>query len=122
MAKILVVEDSTTFRSLVRQTLISAGHEVTEAVDGLDALKALRDGTDFSVIVCDVNMPNMDGLELADVLHKQGSHVPLVFLTTEFQIEMLKRAKTSGAAGWLVKPFVPSSLLATLDKVMATPR
>lgn len=120
MARIMVVDDSSSMRALVKQTLITAGHEVFEACDGADAIDQL-DRTVVDLYLCDVNMPRIDGLTLVKHLRAHGvaKFKPILMLTTEIDPEKKKIAKEAGATGWLVKPFQPDQLLATIKKVVA---
>ena len=119
MATILAVDDSASMRQMVAFTLQGAGHKVVEAVDGKDALsKAQKGGHD--VVVTDVNMPNMDGITLVRELRQlpQYRGIPLLVLTTEAGVDCKMAGKQAGATGWIVKPFNPQSLLATVAKVL----
>ncbi len=121
MAKILIVDDSMSMRRLVQGTLVEAGHEVVEADDGASALTiANESGSRFDVVVTDVNMPNMDGITLLGELRKLASFkfTPILVLTTEMDPNKKNEAKKKGATGWLVKPFNPTQLLATIKKVL----
>jgi two-component system chemotaxis response regulator CheY len=113
----MVVDDSSLVRKQVTAALQGPGYLVTEAVDGIDALEKLVGLEDMKLIVCDVNMPRMNGLEFLERLSGQGSSVPVVMLTTEGQPELIQRAKSLGAKGWIVKPFKPQFLLATAAKL-----
>jgi two-component system chemotaxis response regulator CheY len=118
MATILAVDDSASMRQMVAFTLQGAGHKVVEAVDGKDALaKAQKGGHD--VVVTDVNMPNMDGITLVRELRKLPAYkfTPILLLTTESAPERKAEGKAAGATGWLVKPFNPDQLVATIKKV-----
>lgn len=119
MAKILTVDDSVSMRALIAQTLREAGHEVHEACDGVDALKKAS-GQKLDLLISDVNMPNMDGLTLIKTLRQEPAHkfTPILVLTTEVDPEKKKVAKEAGATGWIVKPFNPDQLLATIKKVL----
>lgn len=119
MTKILVVDDSNSIRDMVSFTLKSAGYETTEAKDGLDGLNKGKAGS-FDLVISDVNMPNMDGITLCQELRKLASFkfTPILMLTTESTAEMKMRGKTAGATGWLVKPFNPDKLLATIKRVV----
>jgi len=119
MATIMVIDDSNSMRALVKQTLIAAGHVVVEASDGLDALDKLGTGR-TDLFLCDVNMPRLDGLGLVKRLRAlPGSKfTPILMLTTEIDPEKKRIAKEAGATGWLVKPFQPVQLLATIQKVL----
>ena len=106
-------------RQHVRTTLAGGGFEILEAVDGLDALQQLKARNDIDVVICDVNMPRLDGLGLLDELKAAGvmERLQVLMLTTEGQPAMMQRAKAAGAKGWIVKPFKPPLLLATIQKI-----
>jgi two-component system chemotaxis response regulator CheY len=120
MARILAVDDSASMREMVHLTLQTAGHEVVSAVDGVDALGKVGDDTTFDLVITDVNMPNMDGLSLVRELRRKPRFrgVPLLVLTTEASSEKKQEGRAAGATGWIVKPFDPDRLLATVDKVI----
>lgn len=118
---ILVVDDSLMVRKQVGTALKGLGYAVLEAVDGLDALDKLNGAPDTRLIVCDVNMPRMNGLEFLEKLSALGNGVPVVMLTTEGQPELIQRAKSLGAKGWLVKPFKAEFLAATAKKLAPLP-
>lgn len=119
MASILAVDDSASMRQMVAFTLKSAGHSVTEASDGNEAL-TLAKSAQFDLVLSDVNMPNMDGLSLARELRSLPSFkfTPILMLTTESGMDKKTEGKAAGATGWIVKPFNPDQLLATIKKVM----
>lgn len=122
MTKILVVDDSATMRQQVRQVLTGGGFEVVEAVDGQDGLAKVTADKDVKVMILDVNMPRMNGIELAEALHANGrmaAGLNVVMLTTEGHAELIARAKAAGAKGWIVKPFKPELLLAAVKKMAA---
>lgn len=115
---ILTVDDSASIRQMVSFTLKGAGYDVTEAVDGQDALeKASRKV--YNLILTDINMPRMDGLKLLEKLREisQYKSIPILMLTTESGDEMKAKGRAAGATGWLVKPFNPESLLEVIKKV-----
>jgi two-component system chemotaxis response regulator CheY len=116
-ASILVVDDSLMVRKQVGTALRNLGYAVVEAVDGLDALEKLESTPDTRLIVCDVNMPRMNGLEFLERLGARSAVVPVVMLTTEGQPELMQRARALGAKGWIVKPFKPEFLAATAKKL-----
>ena len=120
MARILAVDDSAAMRQMVDLTLRSAGHDVLSAVDGVDALRKANSGEPVDLVITDVNMPNMDGLMLVRELRllPQYRGVPLLVLTTEASTERKQEGRAAGATGWIVKPFDPDRLLATVDKVL----
>ena len=119
MAKtILMIDDSGSFRTVVRMALQRVGYEVVEAVDGKDALTKL-DGRKYNLIVCDVNMPNMDGLTFVKQAKTMSSYkfTPIVMLTTESQESKKAEGKAAGVRAWITKPFQPSQLVEAADKL-----
>jgi two-component system chemotaxis response regulator CheY len=116
---IMSVDDSASVRQMVGFTLRTAGYDVVEAQDGLDALNKLEE-TPVNMILTDLNMPNMDGIELIRRVRSGGSHkfIPIIMLTTESQADKKMAGKAAGATGWIVKPFKPEKLLAVVKKVM----
>jgi two-component system chemotaxis response regulator CheY len=119
MALILAVDDSTTMRQMVSFTLSNAGHEVLEAQNGDEAIK-LAKSNKFDLIITDVNMPGMNGIELVRALRAmpECKFTPVLMLTTEGGADMKQQGKAAGATGWIVKPFNPEVLLSTLKKVL----
>jgi two-component system chemotaxis response regulator CheY len=116
---ILAVDDSPSMRQMVGQTLRAAGYDVIEAADGVEALE-LAKGRVVDLVITDVNMPNMDGITLVAQLRALPTYrlVPLLLLTTESSPERKAQGKQAGATGWMVKPFNPDQLLATLARVL----
>lgn len=104
MTTVLIVDDSATVRTQAKRALVQAGFTVIEAADGLEALAVLESQA-VSLTVCDVNMPNMSGLELLEELQKRGIVAPVLMLTTEAQPRLVQRAKAAGAKAWIIKPF-----------------
>jgi two-component system, chemotaxis family, chemotaxis protein CheY len=117
--RILAVDDSASMRQMVAFALTSAGFDVVEAEDGVIALDKARKEK-FNAVVADVNMPNMDGIALIRELRQLPDYrfTPLLMLTTEAGLEKKQEGKAAGATGWLVKPFNPEQLVATLRKVL----
>jgi two-component system chemotaxis response regulator CheY len=115
---ILLVDDSASLRQIAKMSLTSAGYQILEASDGLEALKLL-DGRQISMVVCDVNMPNMNGFEFAKSakLLNQYKFMPILMLTTESQQDKMDQGKAAGVRAWMVKPFTPSQLLKAVDKL-----
>lgn len=109
---ILIVDDSASVRQVVSISLKGAGYDVIEACDGKDALSKL-DGKKIHLIVSDVNMPNMNGIELVKEVKKLAAYkfTPIVMLTTEGADDMKQQGKAAGAKAWIVKPFQPPQLL-----------
>jgi len=122
MAKtIMVVDDSASIRQVMNLTLKKAGYDVIEACDGLDAIGKL-DGSSqrVNLIVCDVNMPNMDGISFLKSLKEKQNHrfTPVIMLTTESQESKKQEGKAAGAKAWVVKPFKPEQMLEAVSKLI----
>jgi len=119
MANILAVDDSASMRQMVVFTLKGAGHQVTEAVDGQAAFDVAK-SQKFDLVLTDVNMPRMDGITLAKELRNLPNFkfTPILMLTTEAGLNKKQEGKAAGATGWIVKPFNPEQLLATIKKVV----
>jgi len=119
MATILAVDDSASMRQMVAFTLKGAGFNVIEASDGQQALEKAKQ-TSFDLVLSDVNMPVMDGIELVKNLRTLPEYkfTPILMLTTESAGDKKMQGKNAGATGWLVKPFNPDQLLATIRKVL----
>jgi two-component system chemotaxis response regulator CheY len=117
--KILIVDDSKTIRQQVSFTLTKGGYSVVEAEDGVDGIAKLRAESDVAMIISDVNMPNMNGLEMVEQITASPdlAKVPIIMLTTEGSQDLINRAKAAGAKGWLVKPFKPEMLIAAVSKL-----
>jgi two-component system, chemotaxis family, chemotaxis protein CheY len=119
MATVLTVDDSPSIRQMVKVTLEPAGHNVIEAGDGVQGL-AQAQSRRPDLVITDLNMPNMNGLELIRALRKlpQLTGLPIVFLTTESNDAVKQEAKSAGATGWITKPFKPEQLLAVVGKLV----
>jgi two-component system chemotaxis response regulator CheY len=120
MAKtIIVIDDSQVIREQVSIVLKQAGYEVVEAEDGVEGAAAIRNNPGASLAICDVNMPKLGGLEMLETISAQtgASSLPVIMLTTEGRPDLIERARASGAKGWMVKPFKPTMLLATVKKI-----
>lgn len=119
--RVLVVDDSATVRQQVGGVLQQAGYEIVEAVDGADGLSKLSNDSAISMVICDINMPRMNGLEMIEQIGRSTTikKVPIVMLTTEGQPALIQRARQAGAKGWLVKPCKPDLLLAAVNKLTA---
>jgi two-component system chemotaxis response regulator CheY len=121
MAKcVLVVDDSETVRQVLQLTLSNAGFDVIEAEDGDDALNKLSNTPVVDMLITDLNMPNMDGLELIKKIREDKKHrfTPIVMLTTESSEEKKRAGREAGASGWIVKPFKPEQLLKVVKMVL----
>ncbi len=117
--QILVVDDSESIREVLAFSLKDAGYQVTVASDGTEALNYF-DGRQIDLLLTDFHMPNMNGMELIAKVRQIDTYkfMPILVLTTENQIDLVKEAKMSGATGWLMKPFNTEKLLQTLRKVI----
>jgi len=115
---ILVVDDSGSFRTVVKLALQKAGYSVIEAVDGQDAVGKLT-GAKINLIVCDVNMPNMDGLTFLKHVKSLPAYkfTPVIMLTTESQEAKKAEGRSAGAKAWITKPFRPSQLVDAVNKL-----
>ncbi len=119
MAKtVMVVDDSGSFRTVVKLALQKSGYEVVEACDGKDACGKL-DGRKLNLIVCDVNMPNMDGLTFLKHLKTAPNYkfTPVIMLTTESQETKKAEGRAAGARAWITKPFQPSQLVEAVNRL-----
>jgi two-component system chemotaxis response regulator CheY len=120
--KVMVVDDSRTMRLAIAAALAGAGFELIEAADGLEGLERIEQNPDLAVVLCDVNMPRMNGLDMLSAVKRdaKNAELPIVMLTTEGQPAFIARAKAAGAKGWIVKPFKPELLLAAVRKLAGT--
>jgi two-component system, chemotaxis family, chemotaxis protein CheY len=116
---IMTADDSASMREMIAFTLRNAGFEVVEAVDGRDALTRLT-GAPVGMLITDLNMPNMDGIELIRQVRAlpQYKYVPIVMLTTESQDDKKQAGKAAGASGWIIKPFRGEQLVAVAKKFL----
>ena len=118
IVRILTIDDSKTMRDMLMLTLADAGFDVLQAVDGQDGVDLLEK-ENVDLIITDINMPRMDGYEVIRQLRKRPEHkaTPILVLTTESETDKKNIAREAGATGWLVKPFDPDKLIATVRKV-----
>ena len=116
---VLSVDDSKSIRDMISFTLAPKGYAVVGAGDGLEGLAALALNK-VDLVVCDLNMPNMNGIEMIRKARedRRFDGIPIVMLTTEAQKEKMMEAKAAGAAGWLVKPFDEAKLVAVVSKMI----
>ncbi len=120
--KILVVDDSRTVRQQVGSILTEAGYEVVEASDGVEGVETIAATPDLSLVICDVNMPKLSGVDMLAQVKQDPKNAGLqvLMLTTEGQPALVARAKAAGARGWIVKPFKQDLLLAAVRKLAGT--
>ncbi len=123
MTSILAVDDMRSMRELVQSVLEKRGYTVSTAEDGLKALAAAQKAP-FDLIIADINMPNLDGVDL--IKHLRGlpgyETTPILMLTTESADEKKRAARTAGANGWIQKPFNPERLANAVEKTLAKQR
>lgn len=116
---ILVIDDSPSLREVVSIALKAAGYQVIEASDGRDALSKLN-GTRIHLMICDVNMPVMDGISFVKQVKQLPRHrfVPIIMLTTESRESRKVEGQMAGAKAWVVKPFRPDQMLQAVAKLV----
>jgi two-component system chemotaxis response regulator CheY len=119
MKQILTVDDSASIRQMVSFTLTKAGYAVAEAVDGRDGLSKCGQQK-FDLVITDLNMPIMDGIQMITALRKLPGYgfLPILMLTTESQAEKKDAGRKAGATGWIVKPFNAEQLIAVVQKLV----
>ena len=120
MAKILIVDDSTTIRQQLRIFLSENGHETVEAADGKAGLEAAKGASDIALMIVDVNMPVMNGIEMVTEIRKLAEHekTPIFMLTTESGSDIASEGRKAGVTAWIVKPFKPVILIKGIQKVL----
>jgi len=118
--KILIVDDSRTIRQQLRFTLEKGGFEVTEADDGVTGLEMINSSSDILLVISDINMKTMSGLDMLDKIKAEARYasLPVLMLTTEGSGAMVDRAKKAGAKGWVIKPFQPEQIIAAVNKLI----
>lgn len=116
---ILTVDDAATIRKMVSFTLKAIGHEIIEAADGTEALAKMQTRS-VDLVITDINMPNMNGIELTRRLRALPGYrkTPILLLTTESDPERKAEGRAAGATGWIVKPFNQQQLVAIVAKVL----
>lgn len=116
---IMVIDDSASIRQVVGITLKKAGYSIVEAIDGRDALSKLT-GQKVHLMVCDVNMPNMDGITFLKEVRQITTYrfTPIIMLTTESQASKKQEGRAAGARAWVVKPFKPEQMIAAIEKLI----
>ncbi|MEN0066616.1 MAG: response regulator [Myxococcota bacterium] len=119
MTKVLIVDDSATVRQQVGGALRQAGFEVVEADNGQKGADTIESRSDISLVVCDVNMPIMNGMQMLERVKGGGKHaeLPILMLTTESRPELIQKAKSLGAKGWIIKPFKADLLVKAVTQL-----
>ncbi len=117
--RILTVDDSRTMLSMLQHTLSGAGFEVIQAEDGQQGLDKLKTES-FDVVITDINMPVMDGIEFIKNVRSSGKYqsLPILILTTESSREKRDQGRAAGGTGWIVKPFDPEKLISVINRVV----
>ena len=105
MAKILVVDDSDASRAEIANLLTEGGHTIVEATHGKEGLDVFTKDSDFNLIITDINMPVMDGLEMCEKIKDTGSKIPIVVVSSDSIKELKDKGRTVGVVGWVIKPF-----------------
>ena len=116
----MLVDDSTTILLSISSILSKAGYSVEKAPNAEDALKKFNNGTKIDLLITDLNMPGMNGIEFIKEVRKLPNYrfMPILFLTTESQQSKKAEAKAAGASGWIVKPATADELINTIKLVM----
>jgi two-component system chemotaxis response regulator CheY len=116
---VLVADDSASICADVRAVLEAEGYAVLEARDGEEALKTIRGNPDIALVICDLNMPFKNGMQVLESLRDEGrlKALPVVMLTTEGHLSVVAQARQAGATGWITKPLVPAHLVAVARKL-----
>ncbi len=117
--RVLTVDDSRTILAMLHHTLTNAGFEVVQAENGQIGLDMLGK-EDVDVVITDINMPVMDGIEFIKNVRATGKHqsLPILILTTETSQDKRDQGRAAGGTGWIVKPFDPEKLISVINKVV----
>jgi len=116
---VLIIDDSSSVRQRISGVLGPAGFAIVEASDGISGAEQIRERQDLALVLCDVNMPRMNGLDMLDSVKAELAErrLPIVMLTTEGQPDAMARARQAGAKGWIVKPFQEHLLLGAVHRL-----
>ncbi len=117
MKRALAVDDSATMRNLVKIALEAEGFTVDTAGNGQEALE-LAKKNNYDIVISDINMPVMDGLQFLKEFREINKRTPVLMLTTETEARKKEEAKRLGATGWIVKPFKPEDLVKVVKRVV----
>ncbi|WDR01495.1 response regulator [Devosia algicola] len=117
--RVLTVDDSRTILAMLHHTLSNAGFEVFQAEDGQQGLDLLRTQK-VDIVITDINMPIMDGIEFIKAVRASGDFqsLPMLILTTETSQDKRDQGKAAGGTGWIVKPFDPDKLISVIHRVV----
>ena len=123
MGNVLIVDDSSTMRKIISRSLRQAGltiEDILEAGDGIEGLNVLStSGKTINLILSDINMPNMDGLEFVKQVRSNGLTMPIVMITTEGGEDVIAQALQNGASDSIKKPFTPDQLSEKLGGILS---
>ena len=117
MSKVLIIDDSGVMRKIIQRNILQSGllvDQFLEAGDGKEGLEKVGQNNDLGLILCDWNMPNMNGMEFVKALRSSDKKTPVVMITTEGSETRIEEAKNGGANGYLTKPFTTDQLLRKL--------
>ncbi|MFM8294908.1 MAG: response regulator, partial [Microcystaceae cyanobacterium] len=119
--RVLIIDDSVMVREMLSLTYRKAGYDTEVARDGQDAWEKLRSGLPCDLILCDIEMPRMNGLELLSRLQDdpQLSRIPVAMITSRGAQKMQRLAAEKGAKGYFVKPYIEEALLEASQRLMA---
>jgi two-component system chemotaxis response regulator CheY len=115
---VIVVDDSKTARTQVRNALGGAGYDIVEALNGRDGLARLSERPETALVICDVNMPVMSGLEMLEQMKADKARALVLMLTSEADPELQRRGRRLGVSGWILKPFKPAMLVQTVRALL----
>lgn len=118
----MIVDDSAAIRQQVAILLGELGYEVVQAYDGVDGVACIATDYGIQLVICDLEMPRMGGLELLQQVRQERrtSSLPIVMLATHTDASVVQQAKDAGAQGWMIKPFRPEALVSTVEKLTQT--
>jgi two-component system, chemotaxis family, chemotaxis protein CheY len=122
MSKIVIVDDSKLIRELMKTTLSRYHYEFIVCEDGTSAYRVFEKFEKVSLLICDLNMPDMTGLDLIKKIREFPEYrkLPVFVLTTESSQEFQQTAIELGVLTWILKPFKPEALFAVIEKVLKT--
>jgi two-component system chemotaxis response regulator CheY len=118
MTTVLIIDDSAGVRQHVEDALTPRGMNVVTAANAMVGLTRLRDGADIDLVICDMNMPGMTGMQFLLAAKAIGLTVPVVLMTSDTQPAGITKAKAAGARGWIVKPIAGPALFATVEGLL----
>lgn len=120
MVRILLIDDSETVRTKLSNELKNEAYEVIESSDGMYALELIKSDNNFQLIICDINMPQMDGLVFCTQVRSipELSEIPIIMLTTQATEPMKNKGRDLGVIAWVVKPYIKAPFLSAVKKIL----